>query len=138
MTDPMPENPDDLDVPADGEPGPPCAKCGIPLPPLPIAVKRALNAGLSVELAHPEGGCPTDAKAPEGRYFEIRVAVVEVKEVPDQRQEMIPTAFELMSFKAGVRADNLDAAMRPLAEEFGQRWMHAEKQAGIADQMGGE
>lgn len=142
MTVPLPDpapSPDGLDVPTgpDAVPGPPCGRCGVPLPPLPVEVRRALDAGLGVELTHPEGGCPTDDQRPKGRYFEVRVDVVEVVE-----RDIVPTAVgpdsvfdavEMLSFKHGLRADNLDAAMRPLALGLGEKWAAAEKRAGIAD-----
>jgi len=131
-------HPDDLDVPTDGEPGPPCSKCGLPLPPLPVEVKRALTAGLSVELSHAEGECPEELLAqPKGRYFEVRVDVVEVAPRSDEPgwedREPDPRVTELMSFKHGVRAPVLALAMRPLALGLGEKWAEAEKRAAIAD-----
>lgn len=119
-----------------GDGGYPCAKCGYPLPPLPDDLQRIVDKGISVVLAHEEGGCPTDVPAaPEGRYFELRVDIVEIVERHDAMRpdDPIPTAVEMMSFVVGQRAKNLDAAMRPLALAFGEKWTAAEKNAGIAD-----
>lgn len=118
--------------PAAPEQGPPCSKCGEPMPPLPpelASVARKLGTG--VVLAHEV--CPTEKREPEGRYFEVRVQVVEVTEQPDQRGEMIPNAMEMITFVAGHRAPDLDAAMRPLALALGEKWALAEKQAAVAD-----
>lgn len=120
------------------EQGPPCAKCGIPLPPLDEEVKRmiAANPGAEVYLAHEV--CP-DAPVvkPEGRFFEVHVRIVELTEretggLGDGPNPEI-VAEELMSFVAGHRAPNLDEAMRPLALALGEKWEVAEKQARIAD-----
>lgn len=142
VTAPLPDpidNPADLDVPTSGEPGPPCARCGVALPPLPIEVKRALTAGLSVELSHTEGECPGDDRRPAGRYFEVRVDIVEVVDPTmdsDTERDVPLRVTELVSFKHGLRAASLDEAMRPLALGLGEKWQQAEKQAGIADGAG--
>lgn len=119
--------------------GPPCSKCGKPMPPLDdelAAVARRLGGG--IVLAHEV--CPDQPAArPEGRYFEVRVQIVEVTE-PEPGEEKPglwePDAVqveEMISFIAGHRAPDLDAAMRPLALALGEKWALAEKQAKVAD-----
>jgi hypothetical protein len=116
----------------------PCSKCGYPLPPLPPELQKVVDQGIPVELAHEAGGCPTDVKAPpSGRYFELRVDIVEVIEVESTAvgfdTETEVRTEELMSFIVGHRAPRLTDAMRPLALAFGEKWTQAEKNAGMAD-----
>lgn len=119
--------------------GPPCGRCGHPLPPLPPELQKIIDAGQSVALMHEPGTCPGDAKPePEGKYYEVRVQVVRVDEaVPvDEPSPFDPehtTVVELLSFVAGHRAPNLPEAMRPLALALGEKWAQGEKNAGIAE-----
>jgi hypothetical protein len=114
--------------------GPPCAKCGQPMPPITpemASMMRAQGATIAHEV------CPGETPPqPEGRYFEVRVSVVEVTERqtnPPFPDETVPEATELVRFTAGHRAPNLAEAMRPLALALGERWAEAEKRAPIAD-----
>jgi len=121
-----------------GASGYPCAKCGHPLPPLPPDLQKIVDKGISVVLAHEEGGCPTDVKAkPTGRYFELRVDIVEViegeKSAVGATFEQEVHTEELMSFVVGQRGATLSEAMRPLALAFGEKWQAAEKNAGMVD-----
>jgi hypothetical protein len=119
--------------------GPPCAKCGLPTAHLDEEMQRVLRANPGVTIAHDV--CPgSEPAAPSGRYFEVRVQIVEVTEHdegdgdhPELGREVHHTVEELISFVAGHRAPNLDAAMRPLALALGEKWQKAEKQAAIAD-----
>lgn len=124
-----------LGRPANTEPAEPtiggltCQKCGGELPDLSgELVAMARRAG-GVTLMHEPGGCIGDEPAtPTGRYFEVRTTIVEVTEA-----EAGTVAEEMFSFVAGVRSADLEAAMRPLAEALGAKWLEAEKHARIAD-----
>jgi hypothetical protein len=115
-----------------------CQRCGDPMPPLPDDLASLARKIGGVSLTHDV--CPRDtaAAATAGRYFEVRVSIVEVTE-PAEPGPFDPEApadakvEELVSFRAGHRAPTLDDAMRPLAEALGERWMKAEKQAAVAD-----
>jgi hypothetical protein len=124
-----------------------CQRCGGDLPPMDGELARLAQTTGGVSLTHEV--CPGDEPAPadEGRYFEVRVQIVEVTEPPgddpvipayangspDQNARRDAIVTELVSFKAGHRAADLDAAMRPLALALGEKWQAAEKQARIAD-----
>jgi hypothetical protein len=111
--------------------GPPCSKCGLPMPPLDEELLKLARRHGSVALSHEV--CPGQEPAAEtGRYFEVRVQVVEIREI-EQFGEKDVVADEMITFVAGLRAENLDAAMRPLALKLGEKWQDAEKQANIAD-----
>ena len=60
-----------------------------------------------------------------GRQFSVVVSVVDAGDEA--------TTDPYFRFTHTVEAETLDAAMRPLAEGLGQKWMAAEKQASIAD-----
>jgi hypothetical protein len=127
-----------------------CQRCGGDLPPMAEDLAKLARSTAGVTLAHDV--CPGDEPAtaqPEGRYFEVRVEVVEVTE-PTAPNPIPPYAngsteqeagrvqvTEMLSFQHGVRAKDLDAAMRPLAEGLGEKWMKAEKNAAIADPANG-
>lgn len=121
----------------DAPTGTPCGRCGHPLPPLPEELQKVIDSGQSVALMHEPGTCPGDEPAkPEGKYYEVRVAVVRVDENHDTDEV---TGFtELLSFVAGHRAANLPTAMRPLALALGEKWQKAEKNAGIAEAPDGD
>jgi hypothetical protein len=110
-----------------------CQRCGLPMPPLPDELAAVVRSGAPVTLTHEV--CPgQDPPKPVGRYFEVRVAVVEVTEEPqlfDGDPAVVVT--EMLSFVAGQRAADLEAAMRPLALLLGEKWMEAEKRSKIAD-----
>jgi hypothetical protein len=117
----------------DAPTGPPCGRCGHPLPPLPEELQKVIDSGHSVALMHEPGTCPTDEPAkPAGKYYEVRVAVVRVDESDTDE------VTELLSFVAGHRAANLGDAMRPLALALGEKWQKAEKNAGIAEAPDGD
>jgi hypothetical protein len=115
----------------------PCGRCGLPLPEMTEeaadALRAAIAAGAEVVLQHEV--CPgTEPEKPAGRYFEVRVQVVEVTEVNhgfDDDPRVVVT--EMMSFVHGHRAVDLAEAMRPLALGLGEKWQLGEKQARIAD-----
>lgn len=117
--------------------GPPCSKCGQPMPPLSEELKALARAAGGVSLSHDVCPGETANAHPAGRYFEVRVEVVEVTEEPTgglgdgPNPEIVAT--ELISFRTGLRATDLDAAMRPLALALGEKWQAAEKRAKIAD-----
>lgn len=115
--------------------GPPCSKCGHPMPTLSPELAAIARSNPGVVLAHEV--CPGEKRpAEEGRYFEVRVQVVEVTEMEhDDAVSPAPEVVveELISFRAGHRAVDLDAAMRPLALKLGEKWQKAEKQAKVAD-----
>jgi hypothetical protein len=122
--------------------GPPCSKCGHPMPALSPELAAIARSNPGVVLAHEV--CPGEKRpGEEGRYFEVRVQVVEVTETPDDpavsdafadaAREPTVHVEELISFRAGHRAADLDAAMRPLALKLGERWTKAEQQAKVAD-----
>ena len=114
------------------EEGPPCARCGVPLPPLPKELAAAARANPGATFTHDV--CPgLEPPAPTGRYFEVRVDIVEVKEVPSGFDGTSPEVIELVSFKHGETGENLDSVMRSLAAGLGEKWMAAEKQAAVAD-----
>jgi hypothetical protein len=119
-----------------------CQKCGGEMPPLPDDLATMMRSAGGVQLVHDL--CPGEKPvALEGRYFEVRVQIVEVTEPvdvdpdPDAAGAFDPIVAELVDFRYGTRAANLDAAMRPLAEGLGEKWMAAEKHAAIADPAGG-
>lgn len=118
-----------------------CQRCGGPLPALDGELAALARRAGGVSLVHAEGGCVGDAPAkPEGRYFEVRVKVVEVVEMehdPTVSAEPEVVTEEMFSFVAGVRTPDLEAAMRPLAESLGTKWLEAEKHARIADPRAG-
>ena len=111
--------------------GPPCSKCGNPMPALPPEL-AAIAATSSVTLSHDT--CPGTTTHPEGRYFEVRVQIVELTE---PHTDVDPGSWigveELVTFQAGGRWADLDTAMRPLALKLGEKWQLAERQAKIAD-----
>lgn len=123
MTDQTPEKPANVVLK--------CQRCGGDMPPLPDDLAAMARAAGGVSLAHDV--CPGDdaPAAPEGRYFEVRVSVVEVTE--ETPADDSPTVTDLVSFRAGHRAPTLDEAMRPLALALGEKWARAEKQAKVAD-----
>lgn len=116
-----------------------CQKCGTEMPPLDDDLAKLARRAGGIVLAHEV--CPNEkSAAPEGRYFEVRVSIVEVlEEVPatadpdDSDVQPEVRVEEMVSFKAGVRSANLDDAMRPLATALGEKWMQAEKNAMVAD-----
>lgn len=116
--------------------GPVCGRCGKTMPPLSEELAALARAAGGVQLTHEV--CPGEQPTgPVGRYFEVRVDVVEVIEHDEgdgDTGEREITTEELVSFRAGVRAADLDSAMRPLALALGEKWTLAEKQAKIADQ----
>lgn len=117
-----------------------CQKCGGELPPLSDDLAKLARRSGGVVLAHEV--CPNEKTAgSEGRYFEVRVSIVEVLPDPiydgdgDAEGSDDVRVEEMVSFKAGVRSANLDDAMRPLATALGEKWMQAEKNAMVADDM---
>lgn len=119
-----------------------CERCGGPLPDLSGELAAMARRAGGVTLVHAEGSCIGDKpKQPEGRYFEVRTTIVEITmsdaEAPEGTDPFAvpPTveAEEMFSFVSGVRAPDLSAAMRPLANALGEKWLEAEKHAGIAD-----
>lgn len=116
-----------------------CQRCGKDMPPLPDDLARLARSHGGVSLAHDV--CPGDAAASQpGRVFEVRVQIVEVSQPVDvdpdpdaAGDDFEPIIDELVRFRHEVRAENLDAAMRPLATGLGEKWMAAEKQAKVAD-----
>jgi hypothetical protein len=110
-----------------------CSRCGEPMPPLPDELAAVVRSGAPVTLTHEV--CPgQDPPKPVGRYFEVRVAVVEITEEPQLFDgDPAVVATEMLSFVAGQRAADLEAAMRPLALLLGEKWMEAEKRSKIAD-----
>lgn len=130
----------DLSTLAKPEPaptGPPCSRCGLPMPELTDDLKAMLRSNPGISMTHEV--CPGQApEAPEGRYFEVRVQIVEVTEdepgpASHPAGEKITRVEELITFRAGARWPDLDTAMRPLALLLGEKWMIAEKQAKLAD-----
>lgn len=111
-----------------------CQRCGGDMPPLPDDLAAVLRSGASVQVVHDQ--CPGDPEpaADELRYFEVRTQIVEVRqtEVRDGG-ELRPDVVELIDFRHGVRAPDLAAAMRPLADGLGEKWQRAEEHAAIAD-----
>lgn len=107
-----------------------CSKCGLPMPPLPPDLAAAAAAAAS-EVAFSHAECPGEEPQVEGRWFEVHVSVIEVPAAAGGAGGEPPR--ELLSFSAGHRAKDLDAAMRPLAIKLGEKWAKAEKQAGVAD-----
>lgn len=105
------------------------------MPPLPDDLAAMMRTTGGVALAHET--CPGEKPAAlEGRYFEVRVQIVEVTDRDTESMDAVlgnPIVDELVDFRYGTRATNLDAAMRPLAEGLGEKWMAAEKHASIAD-----
>lgn len=120
-----------LNNPASGGKGYTCQKCGGPMPELSDELVALARRAGGVTLAHDV--CPGDLAAAEtaGRAFELRSTIVEI--VPDEAEPGGVRVEEMMRFDVGVRAENLDAAMRPMALAFGEKWERAEKNAGIAD-----
>lgn len=108
-----------------------CTKCGGPMPPIKMDdVERALSSRAGLELIC--GSCSEpDHVEPDGRHFELVVSLVEVLLPPEEGA--VGSREELMEFRARTTAPTLDAAMRPLAEEFGAQWMRAEAVTHIAD-----
>lgn len=109
-----------------------CQRCGGDMPPLPDDLAAMMQTAGGVILAHDV--CPGDSDnlpKPEGRYFEVRVSIVEATE-PHGEGDVVQID-ELVSFRAGHRAPDLDSAMRPLALALGEKWTLAEKQAKVAD-----
>lgn len=103
-----------------------CQKCGGDLP-VPTDEESTLMRSGTIELVH--AVCPGEKPpAPQGRYFEARVKIVEVAE-----EDGAVVATELASFVAASRAADLEAVMRPLAAELGVKWVEVEKHAKIAD-----
>lgn len=133
------------ETPAENEPvitGLTCGKCGGPLPDLTGELARLARSAGGVELVHAAGQCIGDdpAPPPEGRYFEVRVKIVEVTTMEHDHAispEPEVVVEEMASFISGVRAPSLADAMRPLAEALGVKWLEAEKHAGIADPRAG-
>jgi hypothetical protein len=118
-----------------------CSKCGQPMPELDADLATLARAAGGVTLAHDI--CPgTRPPNPDGRYFEVRVQVVEVTENPEGDADALGgpdpvSVTKFFEFDRGVRAADLDSAMRPLAHALGERWGEAEKVARIADEDGG-
>lgn len=118
-----------------------CSRCGKPLPPPEDTdlMKMMLSTGASVT----HDVCPDDAAAaapaPDpGRYFELRVQVVEIKPSGGTLhtdggpvEQVVPV--RLAEFTVGANAPTLDAATRPLAAAFGEKYTEFEKHARIAD-----
>lgn len=126
--------------------GPPCSKCGHPMPELPPEL-ASVAATQAVVLAHEV--CPGETVLPDGRYFEVRVQIVEITDTTTPASDGIDRGINgspaqmaaraavhgetLIEFKSGGRWPDLDTAMRPLAGLLGEKWMAAEKQAKLAD-----
>lgn len=137
MTDPTSR----LIIPGQPEPSPvglTCQKCGGPMPDLDGELAAMARRAGGVTLVH--AVCPGEEPAQQGRYFEVRCSIVEVtdKAAPLHDDDSDVLVEELASFKAGLRADDLEAAMRPLAAALGERWIAVEKQARIADPKAGQ
>ncbi len=110
------------------------------MPPLPQELAAVLAKGTPVQIVHDR--CPNESDTPDAdsRYFEVRTQIVEIvgrqpttAEASNPLFTGAPEVVELVDFRFGVRADNLTAAMRPLADGLGQKWLQAEEHAGIAD-----
>lgn len=123
-----------------------CTKCRQPMPDLPDELVAMARAAGGAVLAHDV--CPGET-ADQGRYFEVRVQIVEVTEPQGDEPVIAPyvngsaeqnarrdaLVTELVSFRHGLRAVDLDAAMRPLALGLGEKWQKAERQAKVADSL---
>lgn len=112
--------------------GPPCSVCGEPMPAFTDEQWKEyqrITKVRRVTLRHDV--CPRDAGQQRAdRRFEARVAIVEVTLEPGATDA---TSNELASFVAHTDAPDLYAAMRPLAEALGVKWMEVEEVAHIAD-----
>lgn len=110
-----------------------CSGCGDPMPGLELDdLTRQLASSRGVELVC--SGCSgVAAKAADdtGRHFQLVVELVEV--TPPVEGERDGVREVLMEFRASATAPTLDAAMRPLALEFGEQWQKAEAHSHIAD-----
>lgn len=112
-----------------------CSSCGGPMPPIQVeAAARALIAARGATLLC--GACSGLAltateSTPAGRHFELVVELVEV--IPPADGTRDGSRKLLQAFRAAVTAPSLDAAMRPLALEFGEKWQRAEASTHIAD-----
>lgn len=103
-----------------------CSKCGGAVP-QPTDEMRRLAATEGVALVIDHDVCPDAAPPAPRRRFVVDVTISELDGDSEDRGE------PFFVFTHTVEADDLEAAMRPLAEGLGQKWMLAEKQARIAD-----
>lgn len=114
-----------------------CSKCGQPMPELDDDLAALARRSGGVTLAHevcPGETPPAELQRLRHRYFEVRVKVVEVIEhAATDDADATVDVVEFFDFSRGVRAPNLDQAMRPLALSLGERWEEAERAALIAD-----
>lgn len=132
-----------------------CSGCGGPMPDLELDdLTRQLASSRGVQLVC--AGCSnvaTKVAEESGRHFQLAVELVEVTTPPTcsdcsgeghvggepcfscHGQGFTGNGARevLMEFRASATAPSLDAAMRPLALEFGEQWQKAELHSHIAD-----
>lgn len=123
-----------------------CQLCDTALPPIDDEsdegkeqMRLLLKGG--VELKHGPGLCPVGPNSSGAAGLPAGVEIVTKTYRCDVRLvEVIPgdeggdvTLEELASFRVEADAGNFGAALRPLAEKLGERWMQTEEFALIAE-----